>query len=674
MLSLNVQIPFAPHHAGLEEYASYLQTFSTTRSRYPDELQRAKRFIRRYPDLKTWFAAPLVERVGRAYGEAENQVSDRINYDARRYVLFLAASGRMTLDWDWLLAVEMLHPGRVYERLGTPLGDSDLIKQAQALGYRTPEAALMWSVGRLCLHTGVNHYSALKEEQILATRDVIRAFGLHPDIGLFYGSVERYQECAYRYLSYIYTLQVVLYHLGQIKMEPCRSSPRAAPVRLPIPPRMQTVITRFLAQRRQGEEASSVAKEALALRLLTEWLTTTYPHIVSFAELTHDHLLAFSEALHEFVSERTKRPYSAAHKRGIMSCLNIFFRLVIEWEWEDVPDRPLLLQGDIPKRPHRIPRYIPEDELERLMTAIRALDDKFQRTALLIARWSGARRGEIARLSFDCLDTYPDGTPRLHIPIGKTKRERVVPLHEEAADAIRLLQAEQQQGRSFPDQHTGLLRRYLFVHRGQRLKTEALFENPLEKACRQAGLVDDTGKPLITAHRFRHTVGTQLAERGARLHTIMRVLGHESPNMSMVYATISDKEVLKDYQMVLAPGAVLAGPSTHAVRNGILSQDAVEWLKTNFFKTELELGRCLRLPEEGPCECDLYLTCSKFVTTPAYAPRLRRRRRIEYELIEDAQRKGWMREVERHRCTVQRLERLLTDLGEPIEGLEAAEE
>ena len=49
-------------------------------------------------------------------------------------------------------------------------------------------------------------------------------------------------------------------------------------------------------------------------------------------------------------------------------------------------------------------------------------------------------------------------------------------------------------------------------------------------------------------------------------------------------------------------------------------------MKANFFRTELELGHCLRLPEEGPCECDLYLTCAKFVTTPEYAPRLRERR------------------------------------------------
>jgi hypothetical protein len=68
----------------------------------------------------------------------------------------------------------------------------------------------------------------------------------------------------------------------------------------------------------------------------------------------------------------------------------------------------------------------------------------------------------------------------------------------------------------------------------------------------------------------------------------------------------------------------------------------------------------------------LYLTCAKFVTSPAYAPRLRRRRRIEQELGEEARQHGWQREVERHHCTIKRIEQLLTDLGEPVNGSEAS--
>uniref|UniRef100_UPI0030DAD6D4 tyrosine-type recombinase/integrase n=1 Tax=Pseudomonas hunanensis TaxID=1247546 RepID=UPI0030DAD6D4 len=191
---------------------------------------------------------------------------------------------------------------------------------------------------------------------------------------------------------------------------------------------------------------------------------------------------------------------------------------------------------------------------------------------------------------------------------------------------------------------------------------------PLGEACRADGLVDARGRHTVTAHRFRHTLGTQLAERGARLDTIMSVLGHESPAMSMVYARISDPEVLRDYRAVLGPGAVIAGPGAEALRTGRLTAGAVDWLRTNFFKTELELGHCLRLPEEGPCECDLYLTCSRFVTTPAYTPRLRERRAVELRLIEDARERGWGREVERHECVVRRIDTLLVDLTRSSSG------
>jgi hypothetical protein len=211
------------------------------------------------------------------------------------------------------------------------------------------------------------------------------------------------------------------------------------------------------------------------------------------------------------------------------------------------------------------------------------------------------------------------------------------------------------------------------VQRGKHLSSAWLFEVALRTASTRAGLVTPEGKAKITAHRFRHTVGHQLAERGAKLHTIMTVLGHANPSMSMVYTQISDPEVRKDYQAVLGPGATIAGPAASLLQTGELSASALAWLKTNYLKTELELGRCLRLPQEGPCECDLYLNCAKFVTTPHYAPRLRRRRRIELELIEDAHARGWPREVERHQCAVDRLEQLLVELGESLDGSEAVD-
>lgn len=121
----------------------------------------------------------------------------------------------------------------------------------------------------------------------------------------------------------------------------------------------------------------------------------------------------------------------------------------------------------------------------------------------------------------------------------------------------------------------------------------------------------------------------------------------------MVYARISDAEVLRDYRSVLEPGAVIAGAGAEAIQTGALSAEAVDWLRSNFLKTELELGHCLRLPSEGPCECDLYLSCSRFVRMPAYAARLRERHRLELSLAQDARERTWPREVERH-CAIDR--------------------
>jgi len=198
------------------------------------------------------------------------------------------------------------------------------------------------------------------------------------------------------------------------------------------------------------------------------------------------------------------------------------------------------------------------------------------------------------------------------------------------------------------------------------MSTNILFDAAFQIVCTATGLVDANGVGTVSAHRFRHTLGTQLAEGGARLQTIMAILGHKSAEMSLIYARISDPEIRRQYEAALAGGGRIAGPAADALLHHSLDPDAVHWLQTNFLKTELELGHCLRLPAEGPCECDLVLTCPKFVTSTEYVPRLRTRLGREDELIADAEERGWPREVERHRCSKQRIEVLLEQLGSDL--------
>jgi len=666
---LSGHIPPSFRHATAKEYATFLDEYVTSASHRKALRLYRGRFIRCYPDLRKWFEAPLPERVGRLHGEDLHHLSGHVSYHARPYLMFLALCGKIQFDWEWLLALPRVYIWHRPDHLGVNETVAQLVEEAVDLGYerKTSDAALHWIIARLFLHTADPDVGHIHESLLTEMEEAVRAFGERPDVALYYGSIERYRRTIREYTAALHLLRVLLYHRGQLGKEPRVS--RQKPPRPPIKPSMEKVMMRYLTTRRLTDQPATVKKTDHALRQLITWLAHTYPDVESFAEVTRDHLMEFAESLD--ISPLTGRALARNSKIGILVRLSVFFQDGARWGWQDVPDRPLLQAGDLPKPPQRVPRYIPDHELTRLMAAIRILDCPYQRTALLIARWSGARRDEIRRLPFDCLDSYPDGMPRLRIPAGKKKRERIIPLNKEAAEAIKELQSNRRGERGFRDRLTGIPTRYLFVSRGRLLSAVYLLDNGLQKACTEAGLVTAGGKPTVTPHRFRHTVGTQRAEKGATLHTIMKILGHESASMSMVYAQISDPEVRKDYEAVLGPGATIAGPFAEALRSGNLSPTDINWLRNNFLKTELELGRCLRLPQEGPCECELYLTCAKFVTTPDYAPRLRRRRRIEQELVEDAAAHGWQREIERHQCTIRRLEQLLTGLGEPIAGPEA---
>ena len=659
------QLPVRATHAGDEEYAAFLRGRPSLRSSGTDQMKRYRSFRRRYPDLNAWLAAPLAERVG---VPGDRSIAN-CSAHARPYLYYLAYRDRLRLDWDWIIAVgEHRLPGEIL-----PAAINELIqglgRDAAHLGYghQTVASRLPSLVKRFYLHFGAAVARELGQPQIEAFERALEAFGRRDDLACYFGSSSLYQRIVRVFRQSLFALRVVLYHQHRLAGPPIRS--RACPSR-PSPrprPLMEALLQRYLRSREaQSTRPATIIKLRASVRHFIAWLVSEHPAVESFAEVTREQVLAYAASLERGVSPRTQRPPSTESRLTRLSDLSVFFHDTTAWGWPDAPQRPLLGARDLPKRPKRIPRYIPADQLVRLMAAIRALSCPYQRGALLITRWSGARRGEVQRLDLDCLDAYPDGTPRLRIPVGKGKSERLVPIHEEAASAIRELQGMARDLRGFRDEQTGIESRRLFVFQGHILSAEYLFEQSLARACAQAGLLTPDGKPAITAHQFRHTVGTDLAEGGARLHTIMKMLGHTSTEMTLVYAHLSDRAVVEDYQRVLGPGAVLAGPIAAELRAGTLPTESVEWLKANFFKTELELGHCLRLPQEGPCECDLYLNCAKFVTTREYAPRLRARWHREQELAADATERGWERERERHACAARRIEQLLAELGEPL--------
>jgi integrase/recombinase XerD len=231
-----------------------------------------------------------------------------------------------------------------------------------------------------------------------------------------------------------------------------------------------------------------------------------------------------------------------------------------------------------------LPRPISDETYRALISVMRTKRDRALRCALLIARWSGARRAEIRKLHLDCLDTYPDGTHRIRLASGKSRKERIVPIHPEAAAAIEEVVAirRRQVDRALFDPELVRPVRRLFLHNGRLASPDYLFTFPLRRVCTEVGLLGDDGKAAVHAHRFRHTLGTELAGKGAKTLTIMKILGHASAGMSLTYAHISDPVVLADYKAVLEPGAILAGPQADIIRTGRLDQESLDWVKTNF--------------------------------------------------------------------------------------------
>ncbi|MGR6924339.1 tyrosine-type recombinase/integrase [[Actinomadura] parvosata] len=232
--------------------------------------------------------------------------------------------------------------------------------------------------------------------------------------------------------------------------------------------------------------------------------------------MTRDHCLEWISYLAETPSSATGKPLGVISRKQRISGLSQLFRETAAWQYDDVPGYALITAGDAPKAPQRVPRFIPDHELDQLMPVIDELACLFQRAALLALRWSGARRDEIRRLPLDCLDRYPDGTPRLRLLARKTYKERTVPIHQDAADALQMVIGLRKQGQDRPlvDERTGEQIRYLFVRYGKLISSATCSRSPCRRSAkrwawsaRAAGTAKNAApsQPTASGTRWEHS-------------------------------------------------------------------------------------------------------------------------------------------------------------------------
>ena len=493
-------------HCEEGEYSAFLERLPIAPSFRRARLRYRAAFIERWPDLGNWFSTPLPERIGCLYGDKQAFPSCPLSFNARTYLYYLSLTDHMLLDYPFLFAVGNMRVSESTEPHGLDFGMAGLINDGIRLGYRglSLRGQLVSLLPRIAMHTGIRSPDDLTQEHLTELYNEVVRYTDRDDLHRYHPTGKTFPLYFIKsWHQRIRQLQLLLYHRGCDVVLP-RMTPDKRRVLPSARPDLQCWVDRWIAAKRKTLAAKTVDHMAVSLRHFIRFLAQLKPRIRNFADIDSTQITAFLNGMKHETAVKTGAPLSISAQRARAGAVAQFLADAGCWGWPDFPSRPVLDPKDLPRLPHRVPRFIPEAELARLLEEIRNLPCPLQRAALLTARWSGARRGEIARLAVDCLDRYPDGTARLRIPAGKTLRERMVPLHEEAAGALlAVIEMRKKNGdRPVVDERTGERVRFLFYRRGVRISADYLFQYGLNAACKRAGLVDGRGRATISHIAF----------------------------------------------------------------------------------------------------------------------------------------------------------------------------
>jgi integrase len=174
-----------------------------------------------------------------------------------------------------------------------------------------------------------------------------------------------------------------------------------------------------------------------------------------------------------------------------------------------------------------LPPRLSTAQVDQLVAAVGAGPTaRRDRAILLLLARLGMRAGEVVRLDLDDLD-WRNGLVRL--PIGKGRRERVLPLPQEVGAALAdYLRHDRPAAQS----------RRVFLKApptAQPFGGSAAISRLVKRRLARAGL---SLPGRIGAHLLRHTAASQMANRGASFKDIADVLGHRSLQTTALYAKL----------------------------------------------------------------------------------------------------------------------------------------
>lgn len=216
-----------------------------------------------------------------------------------------------------------------------------------------------------------------------------------------------------------------------------------------------------------------------------------------------------------------------------LSSIRSFYNYLIH---EDIVKVNYFKEISNPKKSKSLPRYIRDNDLEKMFLVFNLEDKLEQRNSLILEMLyaTGIRVSELVNIKIKDINFY-DNTIKI---LGKGSKERIVIYGSFCADAL---------NRYLNDGRQKLLKTendYLFLNKDGGKITERAIRKILNKIIDKASL-----DIHISPHMLRHTFATDMLNSGADLVSVKELLGHESLNTTSIYTHVSQEQIKKIYEM-----------------------------------------------------------------------------------------------------------------------------
>ena len=240
----------------------------------------------------------------------------------------------------------------------------------------------------------------------------------------------------------------------------------------------------------------------------------------------HDALTADADDLRAWLGAQAAAGMSVRTAARRLSALRQFFRFLYA-EAVRGDDPSLVIDG--PKQGRPLPKYLSEEEVDRLLAAAAARSGRrgVRTTALLeILYATGLRVSELVGLPLSALGR----DARVLLVRGKGGKERMVPLTEPATDALAAWLATRAGLIA-----AGTTNPWLFPSRAaEGHLTRVRFGQILKELAIDAGIAPTRVSP----HVLRHSFASHLLAHGADLRSLQQMLGHSDIGTTQIYTHV----------------------------------------------------------------------------------------------------------------------------------------